>query len=969
MKKPVLALSLSLACAALSAAPPPTEGPPRKMPGLQAAATITIDDEGIAHVRANHRHDLYFLQGWVHARDRFFQMDHNRRVASGTLAELLGPGALASDVTLRTIGLRRAAMRSLEAVSPETREILRSYADGVNAWLATHPLPPEYRPLELTRAAPWSPVDSLVIGKLIAFSLSFDLDIEPTLALMAYVETGRVAGFDGAKLFSEDLWRSAGFEPNATVPDASGLSPSLAEESALDLPRGHDLARRLESAGFDEAAADLARRTVERFRGIAAMKPIFDPDARPGSNLWGVSGALTATGRPMMANDPHLSIGTPSTFYPMGLELRDDAVFGSTFAGIPGIVQGYNRHLAWGTTNNAVDVTDTFQEQVVPDPSSPSGLSTLHRGIPEPLIPIPEVFRTNQPGNGAPNDIVPVPPGGPIPPATLVMPRRDGGPIVSLDPATGRAFSVQYVGFGPTREIESFLRINRARNLDEFRAALQRFDFGSQNFAYADAAGNIAYFTTGEIPVREDLQAMTVDGLPPWFIRNGQRGNEWLPVQNPQPHQATRREILPFLELPQIVNPPAGYYVNANNDPAGLTRDNDPLNQIRPGGGLYYLAYAWDRGFRAARIEETIRGFLASGDGLVSLEEMQAAQADVIQRDAQVFLPYLARAFARATDAGAIPELAAFAADPVLEEAIGRLAEWDGSTPTGIPEGYDAADVDGVRSAPSAEEEDASVAATVYAVWRTRFLANTVDAVLAALGGLPRPPDQAALAALRHLLDGFDTRHGVGASGVDFFVVPGIADAADRRDLVLLKSLREGLDRLASDAFLSAFGGSTNLADYRWGRLHRIVLSHPLGGPFNTPPAFGSFPPPLPDLPGIPTDGGYQCVDASTHRLRADAPPHFMYSGGPNRRFAAEIGPDGTVAHSIWPGGTNGRVGAPSSSQFLERFLTNDAIRLRLGREEVRPHAVEVEKYVPAPHDPRRGREERGEPGTARSRR
>src|SRR2546423_3501710 len=153
-----------------------------------AAASVTVDEEGISHVSASNEHDLYFMQGWVHARDRLFQMDYNRRLASGRLAELVGGNAaLASDVQLRTIGLRRAAQRSYDATSPRTQAVLQAYAEGVNAWVRANGLPPEYFKLGLSAFEPWSPIDSVVIPKLIAFSLSFELDIARTVALQAYV--------------------------------------------------------------------------------------------------------------------------------------------------------------------------------------------------------------------------------------------------------------------------------------------------------------------------------------------------------------------------------------------------------------------------------------------------------------------------------------------------------------------------------------------------------------------------------------------------------------------------------------------------------------------------------------------------------------------------------------------------------------------------------------------------------------
>jgi len=927
------ALALSLL---LGISPAVLADTPQRLAGLQDAARITIDDEGISHVRANNEHDLYFMQGWVHAGDRLFQMDYNRRLASGTLAELVGAAALASDVQLRTIGLRRAAQRSYDATSAQTRAALDAYAEGVNAWVkAQSALPPEYSELALKQVEPWSPVDSLVIGKLIAFSLSFELDVARTVALQSYIQAGRVVGFDGVKLFSQDLWRSAGFEPNATVPDASlaTVRPPRADKEQRGMERAHE-------ATHSDDTVDLMRDYLERVREIPIFRHILDREERGGSNLWAVSGELAQHGRPLIANDPHLPVGVPSTFYPMGLELDDEPVFGSSLPGVPGVIHGYNSRIAWGSTNNAVDVTDTFSEQVVPDARSLSGLSTLYLRQPEPLIPIPQVFRANVGGT-----VMVIPAGGSIPAFTLVMPRRDGGPIISLNQATGAALSVQYVGFGPTQEVEAFLLMNRARNLEDFKAALQRLDFGSQNFVYGDVDGNIAYFTTGEIPVREDLQANTVNGVPPWFVRNGQGGNEWLPVRNPQPHQATPHEVLPFAELPQSVNPPAGWLVNANNDPAGVTRDNDPLNQLRPAGGLYYMAYSWNRAFRAARIDKRLRELLETGNRRVSFKEMQAIQADVILRDAEVFTPYIVRAFDRASsDPAASAELRAWVSDAGVAEAVARLRTWDGATPTGIVEGFDAGRAPG--ESPSAGEIQASIAASIYAAWRSRMLSRVIDGVLDPMG-LPKPIDEDSLTALRHLLDNFGSNAGRGASGIDFFAVPGMANPADRRDFVILASVRAGLDLLRSSAFAPAFRGSANQNDYRWGLLHRVVFEHPLHGPFSIPPAAGAFPSPLAGVRGIPTDGGFQTVDAATHNARANVPDQFMFDWGPNHRTVVEMRSRAIHAKSIWPGGTSGVLGNPNYFQFLERWLTNETLTLRLGNNEVVQGRVVVEKYIP----------------------
>src|SRR5918993_3374278 len=229
-------LSLLLMSTALVAAVPAAArvGPPAsvaasagggvRLPGLHFPASVIRDVEGIAHIVAADQHDLFFLQGWVHATDRMFQMDVTRRQASGTLAELLGAGALPSDVEARTIGLRRAAERGLPVQSAEGRAALEAYAAGVNAWIGSNPAPAQYTALQLTRIAPWSAVDSLVIGKAIAFNLSFDLDIDLTVAAQTYQAVGAQAGFDGAAAFAEDLFRSQPFSDASTVPDATGAA-------------------------------------------------------------------------------------------------------------------------------------------------------------------------------------------------------------------------------------------------------------------------------------------------------------------------------------------------------------------------------------------------------------------------------------------------------------------------------------------------------------------------------------------------------------------------------------------------------------------------------------------------------------------------------------------------------------------------------------------------------------------------
>ena len=262
--------------------------------------------------------------------------------------------------------------------------------------------------------------------------------------------------------------------------------------------------------------------------------------------------------------------------------------------------------------------------------------------------------------------------------------------------------------------------------------------------------------------------------------------------------------------------------------PNGQTFDNDPLNELRPGGGIRYITPGHSDGNRNARVTKRLQETLAGGD--VSFSEMTSIQADQKLNDAEVLTPYITAALRAAQTPGAPPALAALGADPKVQEAVARLAAWQFSTPTGIPEGFDATDPFGLRLPPTQAEIDASVATTIYSLWRGRALAAIVDGPLQARGlGSFLPGGDQAMTALRHLLE----TGGTGASGIVFFAGP------IGRDTAVLGALKSALDLAASPAFAPAFGGSTNLADYRWGKLHRIVFRHPLGGPFSIPTGAG----------------------------------------------------------------------------------------------------------------------------------
>ncbi|MEM6794839.1 MAG: penicillin acylase family protein [Acidobacteriota bacterium] len=985
LSAPLLCLLLSLILfGALPAAAQNLE-----LPGLNEDALVVRDSNDVPHICARSDRDALYMLGYLHAQDRFFQMDNLRRLFSGTLAEVMGPAVLASDVQFRTLGLRRAAEASLVAYQErgldEALSFFEAYTAGINAYLASNPLPPEYGALELTQSPAWTVVDSLTVGKGLAFGLSFDLlELDLTLMAGAYGQAGAVGGFDGLSLLLDDVMRQAPIDDRVSIPSGAGIA-------AAPQTAGAEAAKSTPAIPSQRTAA-LARSLRDRMAEIPELeKTLSQRRDDTGSNWWLVDPSRSASGHAMLANDPHLGLDTPSTFYEVHLiassaercgiaaagsstlfvgtgpgasqqtaaqETGEPAknsealdATGVSFPGAPGLVQGCNLTMCWGSTVNRMDVTDVFQETLVFDPASGLPTHTVFAGEQEPLVLIPQVFNINQVGDGAFNNLADAGLGPLDGGLTLVVPRRNSGPILDLDVSASPpiGLSVQYVGWQGTTEFAAFFSWLRATSIEDFRSGLQFFDVGSQNWAYADIAGNIAYFTSGELPIRDDLQNLGFPdgGVPPFFIRNGSGAlrHEWMTLTNPQPEQTSTYEILPFDEMPQEINPGRGYIANANNDPIGTTLDNNSLNQVRAGGGIFYLNSGYPS-LRMGRIDRVLQELLAN-DGKATRQDLEVLQGNNELLGAELLSPFLTAAFTNASAGGAPAALAALAADPEIAEAISRIAAWDFSTPTGLTEGYDPGDDPANLAPPSATEIANSVAATIWSTFRGQAIERAVDGPLTAAGlGDFLPDNRSALVAFANLLTSFETNQGLGQSGFPFLRTGQGLTPAEDRDFILLSSLRAALDLLASDTFAPAFAGSTNQEDYRWGLLHRIVFEHPLGGPFNVPPA-GGFSSVSPELPGLARSGGYEAVDASRHNSRANGPQEFMFSAGPARRFVGVLNPAGIEARQVIPGGQSGVLGDPNYASQLGLWLTNDYHDVLFTPEAIAADQVEEQSFDP----------------------
>lgn len=553
-----------------------------RVPGLTAPVAVYRDARGVPHIEARNRRDLYLAQGYITAQDRLWQMDLSRRAASGRLAEVLGPSLLDTDKYFRTLLMRRSAERSVEAYSPWAREALDAYTAGVNAYIeaatTSGKLPVEFTILGY-QPEPWTPVDSATIGKFMAYDLTDQMRAEVYYYLLRH-KVG-----DG---LAEDL-----------LPVYPSNAPTILRHVA------GDTTQRAASLPPDDSRIDLT--------GLLATA-VF-PDEFVGSNNWVVSGKLTSSGKPLLANDPHLGVRTPSVWYQTHLVLNGGEerlnVIGVTFPGAPGLVIGHNERIAWGVTNTNPDVQDLFIEKR--NPANPYEFE--FKGKWEAAKVYHEVIKVK---------------GQPDVPYEVIITRH--GPIVSEVAGTPEsrpkeALALKWTAHLPTTELEAVLGFNKASNWQEFRGALMLFQVPTQNFVYADVDGNIAYRSGGMVPTRTKG-----DGLVPVPGWSGEY--EW-------------KGYIPFDRMPEVVNPPEGMIVTANN-------------KVIDDGYPFLLTYSWAQPYRAMRIGEVLR----SKSGLTP-DDMRKLQVDYTNLQARTLLPVL------------LPALEKAALNGTEQAALAELKRWD----------------------------------------------------------------------------------------------------------------------------------------------------------------------------------------------------------------------------------------------------------------------------------------------------
>lgn len=657
-----------------------------RVPGLDSTVRVYRDGRGVPQVYADNADDLFRAEGYLHAADRFWEMDYRRHVTAGRLAELFGAAQVETDKYIRTMGWRRTAEAELPLLNAETRRWLTEYAAGVNVWISENSgvsASLEYAVLKLRNSGyeiePWTPVDSLSWLKAMAWDLRSNMseELERARLLAAGLDVEQIRTLfpeypyrEHAPILSSGAVVDGVFSPTATLPGATAATPSRdvtrsaggggvpTEETGPD------------GAGVRAVLASMRGQLTGLGAGLDRLPELLGVNGDGiGSNSWVVAGSRTSTGKPLLANDPHLGPVMPSVWYQVGLHCtRPSAacpfdVAGFGFSGVPGVVIGHNAKIAWGFTNLAPDVADLFLERI-------RGESYERDGEMVPLV-----RRTERIKVAGGDDV------------TLTVRSTLHGPILSDQDADLReigakpgvdaagvptqkvgtaspayAVALSWTALTPGRTADALFGLNTASNVAEFRAAATLLAAPAQNMIYADVEGNIGYQASGTIPIRGSGDGrFPVPGWNPSY--------DWVGT-------------VPFKQMPYADNPPAGYLVTANQAP------------VADGAGPM-LGYDWDYGYRSARIT----ALLTSRAGRLTADDMSAIQLDTQSAIAPALVP-------------ALTSLRLPSGSERVDEARALLARWD-----------------------YAQSEGSAAAAYFNAVWR-HVLLRTFDELPADL-----PPD------------------------------------------------------------------------------------------------------------------------------------------------------------------------------------------------------------------------------------
>ncbi len=578
---------------------PQTDGE-LKIAGLDNTVDIYRDEMGIPHIYASTTHDLFFAQGYVHAQERFWQMDFWRHIGSGRLSEMLGKDALDNDKFLRTMGWRQIAEQEYVELDPISRTILDAYVEGVNAYITDRePVELSLEYLILTGVLnrgyiiePWTPIHSLTWGKYMAWDLRGNM---------------------GAEIERAVLLKTHSLEQvNELFPPYPDDHPIIVEQIGDVITKNQSPVSHSESAYIVPSTESLAQ-IADQF---ASLDPLLGPTGSGiGSNSWAISGDLTNTGSPILANDPHLGISMPSIWFQVDMHCRIKSeacpfeMSGFTFAGVPGVVIGHNDRIAWGFTNVGPDVMDLYVERVNPDNPNQyevngewvdfeTRIETIQVAGSE---PVELTVRSTRHGPVLTDTYDPLKDEVDLKEDPEAQPFKDKAGVALPE---NYVISLAWTALRSSTPFEAVWGFNLAQNWDDFRQAARHFHVPAQNLLYADVDGNIGYQMPGDIPIRANGDGRLP--VPGWTDEYDWTG------------------FIPYEELPYELNPASGYIATANN-------------QVNPVDYPHLISTDWSYGFRAVRIVDMIE----SAPGKFNIAYIQQMQADSKNLNAETLVPIL----------------------------------------------------------------------------------------------------------------------------------------------------------------------------------------------------------------------------------------------------------------------------------------------------------------------------------------
>lgn len=572
--------------------------------GLRERVTLRRDERGIPYIEAANDADLYFAQGYATASDRLWQMDVFRRAARGELAEIFGRVVLEEDKKHRRYGFAQAGEKQLASARPELRAALEAYARGVNAFISSRDektLPVEFRILKY-RPRAWTAADSAIVGMLLAEDLSTTYRTDLMRAMLGDLPPEKRA---------------------AILPEFSPLDVVVVGNDSARARQAKSMQRekqpRAEAASVispDERRALLALISEdEKIEESSLARIGLHAEGRAASNNWVVSGKRTASGKPLLANDPHLAPSVPSIWYLAHLSAPGLRVAGVSLPGAPGVIIGHNERVAWGVTNLGPDVQDLYVEKF--DPANPRRYQTP-AGWRNAEVRREMITVRKSPTDTATETV------------ELEVTVTRHGPII-LEQGDKR-YALQWTMLDPNIfSFAAFYAINRARNWNDFQNALKAYPGPTQNFVYADVAGHIGYYGAGNIPIRK-----SGDGSVPYDGRTDE--GEWT-------------GYIPFDKLPHVYDPPSGVIVTANQRIVG--RDYP-----------YFLTHEWSAPYRARRIYD-----LLTAKQKLTADDYRAIQGDVYSLPGVVFARELIKTL--------LP-LAKVANDDKWRGDLFLIKDWDG---------------------------------------------------------------------------------------------------------------------------------------------------------------------------------------------------------------------------------------------------------------------------------------------------